>query len=466
MSAKEELFITKMRKAGMAQSVIDLFCQYYDHLAQGNYGKILEEGLEPVSYGSLPKLQDIVEYRETGEKVLSKCAIIKLNGGLGTSMGLSGPKSFLPVKDDNRFIDIATEQVRYLHKESGCKIPFILMNSSVTRTESDRFMENEEDILRGDIPFSFIHNSHPKVVAETLEPATQNSNPAMEWNPAGHGDIYTALHSTTILDKLLEAGIEYCFISNIDNLGATFDLSLLGYFAEKKFPFMMEVCHRREMDKKGGHLAKAKGAGFVLRERAQALDSEIDQFEDITKYSYFNSNSIWVNITFLKKLLDEKGAIELPLIANKKYLNPQDNNSPEVYQIETAMGSAISLFEGATAIEIPQERFRPVKKSNDLHLLWSDRFALSEEGYIEERNGVTKSINLELDNNYFAMYHDLKERVKATPPSLKKCTSLTIIGDFAFGEQITFIGSVTLKNESSKQILLENRTFENETILF
>lgn len=446
MSTNRKSINDKMNKAGIDQRVTDLFLTYYDKLCSGDYGLIYEKDLDPVPYGSLPKLSDLPQSKVSSE-LLKKTVAIKLNGGLGTSMGLTGPKSFLPVKGEKRFIDIVIDQIAHLQSETKEDIPLILMNSAVTDEQTTALMNEKGDISVEGVPFSFVHNSHPKVLVDDLSPAVNEANSSSEWNPAGHGDIYTALFTSGILDTLLDKGYEYAFISNIDNLGATLNTTLLSYFAEHKFPFLMEVVRRREMDKKGGHIAKDKNGNLILRERAQAAHDEIEAFESTENYSYFNSNTIWVNLVQLKKIIDDQGQIELPLIANKKNLIPTDKKSPEVYQIETAMGSAIALFEGAAAIEIDQNRFRPVKKNDDLLLLWSDRFELNEKGELQEVEGATSSINVELDSNFFATFPDLKKRIPGKIPSLKKCSSLSVKGDVYFGDNVKIIGDVSIINE-------------------
>lgn len=454
----------KMQAFHMEEREVDLFLQQYDSLVQGERGFIYEKDLEGVPYGSIPTLESLDQYTENGDSLLNKCAIIKLNGGLGTSMGLNGPKSFLPVKGDKRFIDIVIDQVLSLRERTKSEIPLVLMNSAVTIKQTEEFIDSIPEIKNQKTPYSFVHNSHPKILVDTLEPAKYPEEPTKEWNPAGHGDIYTSLVTSGILDTLIEQGIEYAFISNIDNLGATMNSALLGYMAETKAPFIMEVCHRREMDKKGGHLAKSAN-GFILRERAQAAEEEISTFEDIHKYSYFNSNSIWINLKIFKEYINKKGLLKLPLIANKKSLNPSKPNSAKVYQLETAMGSAISLFDGALAVEIPQSRFRPVKKNNDLLLLWSDRFSLNDKGELIEVKGVTPSINVELDPKSFTFYTDLKERVVNTSiPSLKKCSNLSISGDVSIGANCVFIGDVSIVNNSNTQQVISNQTVTNQTI--
>lgn len=266
MSDNREKFIDKMKKEDFNPLVINTFMQYYDDLVAGKSAYIHEKDLDPVEHGAIKSYNELKQYSEKGKEVLKNSVMIKLNGGLGTSMGLEGPKCMLPVKKDLDFFDITAKQIKVMNEDFGIRVPLLLMNSF--RTESDTLvLLNKYPELATDIKPTFIQNKYPKVMQESLSPVEWPSEPVHEWNPPGHGDIYTALYTTGRLDSLLEKGIKYAFVSNIDNLGASMDLSLLGYFAEKDLPFMMEVVERTEMDKKGGHLARLKENGrLVLRE--------------------------------------------------------------------------------------------------------------------------------------------------------------------------------------------------------
>ena len=139
---------------------------------------------------------------------------------------------------------------------------------------------------------------------------------------------------------------------------------------------MMEVTDRTEADRKGGHIAR-KGGGYVLRETAQTPDEDLDALQDIGRHRYVNTNNLWVDLQALKAVLDERdGVLGLPLIVNKKTVDPGDKSSPEVYQLETAMGAAVGVFEGARPLRVPRTRFSPVKTTEDLLALRSDAYVL------------------------------------------------------------------------------------------
>src|SRR5690606_26731533 len=146
---------------------------------------------------------------------------------------------------------------------------------------------------------------------------------------------------------------------------------------EKQLPFLMEVADRTRADSKGGHLARRPDGQLILREIAQCPPDELEKFQDIDRYGYFNTNNLWLHLPTLRKILDErKGVLGLPLIRNEKPVDPTNLKSYRVYQLETAMGSAIAVFPGAQAVCVPRTRFLPIKKNNDLLVLWSDAYCL------------------------------------------------------------------------------------------
>jgi UTP--glucose-1-phosphate uridylyltransferase len=277
-----------------------------------------------------------------------------------------------------------------------------------------------------------------------MSPVSWPGDPDLEWAPPGHGDLYTSLVTSGMLDALLQHGYEYAFVSNADNLGATLDESILGWFAREELPFAMEVADRTEADKKGGHIARRRGDGLVLREVAQTPDEDLDAFQDVRRHRYFNTNSLWLDLRTLADLMRERGGVlGLPLIANRKTLDPADPESPAVIQIETAMGAAIAVFEGAAALRVERSRFTPVKTTNDLLVLRSDAYRLTPDVHVElvpERAPL-----VDLDSSYYKLLRDFEARFPGGPPSLVACERLEVRGDVSFGRGVVVRGSVRIE---------------------
>jgi UTP--glucose-1-phosphate uridylyltransferase len=451
--AAARLFVNKMEREGQPQAAIGIFLRYYDALRHGRTGYIAEEDIDPVAPGGIAEFADIADLHITGEEALAYTVVIKLNGGLGTSMGLYTAKSLIPVKNELSFLDITALQVRSLNKRFGLSIPLIMMNSFNTERDTLAALDGYPDI-RTCIPPSFIQHKFPKILADGLSPADAPYDRRLEWNPPGHGDLYAAIQSSGVLGTLLKRGYRYAFISNIDNLGAVLDTRILGYFADSGIPFLMEVTDRTYMDRKGGHIARLKNGQLALREAAQCPPESIDRFMDTDLHRYFNTNNLWIRLDALMEIWN-RGAPELPMIRNMKKLDARDAASPDVIQLESAMGSALSVFENAGALRVPRSRFAPVKNCEDLLLLWSDYYDLTED-YRVVMNARHKSIqmNVRLDPRFYGTLDKLKERFPAGAPSLAGCESLRVSGDVKFGGGITVTGEASVINKGGTQVFI------------
>jgi len=444
-----DLFRTKMAHAGLSEAFANAFIAVYNDLVEGRTGMIPESSIEPVA--TLPSLADLHE--EADKALLGQTVVLKLNGGLGTSMGLEKAKSLLPVKGDDTFLDFIAKQVLYLRKQNpGLNLRFTLMNSFSTSDDTKAFFQAKYPDLASDPTLELMQNKAPKVCAKTLEPITWEANPELEWCPPGHGDLYAALSGTGMLDKLLAEGVKYMFVSNSDNLGATLDLRILGYFAKSDAPMLMEVCQRTESDKKGGHLAKDKTTGtLVLRESAQCPKEDEPQFQNIAVHQFFNTNNLWLNLHHLKATMAASGGvIPLPLIRNSKTVDPRDSASPAVYQLETAMGAAIASLPGSAALLVDRTRFAPVKTCNDLFSLKSDAYAVTEDYRLELAPGVSAPPLVDLDGKLYKLVDKLEPLIKNGVPSLKKCTKVTVKGPVEFAAGCVLEGAVEIVNPGSE----------------
>lgn len=442
-------FREKMEAASVSEAAIRAFERNYAALLRDESGLIGEDAISPCD--SLPSLEEVaVDGEAFDSELLQRTVVIKLNGGLGTSMGLQKAKSLLPVKKDATFLDIIAGQILHLREMTGAKVRFLLMNSFSTSEDTLEHMEvYEEQGLAGADKVEMMQNQIPKIDAETMAPAGYEANPSLEWCPPGHGDLYAALAGSGWLDALLAGGIKYAFVSNSDNLGAILDPSLLRYFAESGKPFLMEATRRTEADKKGGHLAvRCEDGQLLLREVAQCPEEDLDQFQDVDRHQYFNTNSLWIRLDVLKELLEqENGVLPLPMIKNRKTIDPRDKESTPVYQLETAMGAAIESFPGSGAICVPRSRFAPVKTTSDLFALRSDAYERTEDGRIAlvaERDGVPPVIDL---SDEYKMVDSLEG---LGMPSLIKAKKLKVQGPVRFPDGVSIAGEVSFINESSE----------------
>ena len=452
-------FEEMMRTAGSHPLVISMFKRNFLQLRSGATGNITRAQIDPVD--AVPDAEELTGYADQGRDALGRTVVIKLNGGLGTSMGLERTKSLIPVRDKLRFIDIIVRQIEHLRAYSGHPVSLLLMNSEHTRAETLAALAAYPAIA-GDFPLDFLQHRVPRILAEGFVPVHAAVPPDAAWSPAGHGDIYTALATSGLLARFLDKGMEYAFISNADNLGAVLDPEILGFFAAQRLPFLMEGADRTPADRKGGHLARLKDGRLTLRESAQCPDDEAEEFQDITRYRYFNTNSLWVNLGALHALLTRyDNILPLPLIRNQKTLDVRDPDSPTVFQLETAMGAAISLFDRAAAVRVPRSRFAPVKTTDDLLAIRSDAYILTDDHRLVPNPARTlPHLDVTLDRRYYKIISDLDLRFPHGAPSLLECASLRIDGDVRFGAGVVCRGDVWLRADDGAV-----RTVADHTIL-
>lgn len=429
-----------MRGAGVSDQAMAVFAMYHAQLQAGSTGTIPEDSILP-----LTEVQDLSQMRAPEEQrraALSRTAILKLNGGLGTSMGMTGPKSLVEVRDGLTFLDIVVRQVRGLRQRYDVDLPLLFMNSFSTQAPTLEALRAYPDVQVGGLPLEIVQNREPKLRVGDLAPVSRPENPELEWCPPGHGDVYVSLLTSGVLDRLRERGYEYLFLSNVDNLGATADPDLAAWLHEEQAPYVAEVAERTHNDRKGGHLAVRRSDGrLVLRDNGAVVPGEMDHFQDIELHPTFHTNSLWVRLDRLhERLTATGGVLGLPMIANHKTVDPADRTSEPVIQIESAMGSAIEIFEGARAILTPRDRFRPVKTTNELLLMRSDVYELTDTFELACQIDREDPF-VDLGPCYTVLDH-FAERFPKGAPSLRDCTTLRVRGDLTFGAGVRCVDDV------------------------
>ncbi|GAA1548186.1 UTP--glucose-1-phosphate uridylyltransferase [Nocardioides humi] len=438
-----------MLEAGVDPVAIETFAHYYRLLEHGETGMVPEATIEPVDIESLA---DVEVPDDVAADAIGRTVAIKLNGGLGTSMGMDRAKSLLCVRRGLSFLDIIARQALHLRQRYDARLPLLLMNSFRTSADTLHALARYEDLAVEGLPLEFLQNKEPKLLTADLTPASWPKDPDLEWCPPGHGDLYTALRGSGLLDRLIEQGYRYVFVSNSDNLGAVPDPRVAGWFAASGAPFAIEAVRRTASDRKGGHFARRRADGrIVLRETAQTLPEDREALADLDRHRFTSTNNLWFDLHAMKAVLDERdGILGLPLIRNVKHLDPADPDSPEVVQIETAMGAAIEVFDGARLIEVGRDRFIPVKTTNDLLVLRSDVYEIGDDFALTQvASGVPY---VDLDPGFYRTINEFDKRFPDGEPLLSRSTSLRIRGDWTFGRGVQVVGAVELDGRGAQRV--------------
>ncbi|EYU38931.1 hypothetical protein ABFS82_11G114100 [Erythranthe guttata] len=385
-----------------------------------------------VPYDTLaPVPEDAAETK----KLLDKLVVLKLNGGLGTTMGCTGPKSVIEVRNGLTFLDLIVIQIETLNAKYGCNVPLLLMNSFNTHDDTLKIVEKYAN-SKIDI-HTFNQSQYPRLVVEDFKPLSSKGNTTKEaWYPPGHGDVFPAFKNSGKLDALLSQGKEYVFVANSDNLGAVVDLKILSHLITNKNEYCMEVTPKTLADVKGGTLISYEGKVQLL-EIAQVADEHVNEFKSIEKFKIFNTNNLWVNLQAINRLV-EGDALKMEIIPN-----PKEVDGIKVLQLETAAGAAIRFFDHAIGINVPRSRFLPVKASSDLLLVQSDLYTLSD-GFVTRNPARANPANPSIElGPEFKKVASFLSRFKSIP-SIIDLDSLKVTGDVWFGASITLKGKVTI----------------------
>ncbi|KAJ3097234.1 UTP-glucose-1-phosphate uridylyltransferase [Phlyctochytrium planicorne] len=412
-----------------------LFTRYLSEKAKGE--KINWEKIKS------PKPEQIIPYKSLGTvepsqsiDALRKLAVLKLNGGLGTTMGCVGPKSVIEVRDGMTFLDLTVRQIEYLNKENNVSVPLILMNSFNTDQDTSRVIQKYSS---HNVPIvTFNQSRFPRIAKESLLPLPKSHDADISnWYPPGHGDLFESLANSGLLDKLISEGKEYLFISNVDNLGATVDTTILDHFAKSGAEFLMEVTDKTKADVKGGTLIDYDGQVRLL-EIAQVPGEYVEEFKSIKKFKIFNTNNLWVNIKAIKRCVED-AALNMEIIVNLK----STEGGEKVIQLETAVGAAIKHFKGAHGINVPRSRFLPVKSTSDLFLVTSDLYSLHHGQLLLNPKRQFGGIPVVKLGDHFKKVGHFLSRFKS-PPHILELDHLTVTGDVTFGSDVVLRGTVII----------------------
>ena len=406
-----------------------------------------------VPYDSLaPAPEDAVETK----KLLDKLVVLKLNGGLGTTMGCTGPKSVIEVRNGLTFLDLIVIQIESLNAKYGCNVPLLLMNSFNTHDDTQKIVEK---YANSNIEIhTFNQSQYPRLVVDDFIPLPCKGNTGKDgWNPPGHGDVFPSLKNSGKLDALLSKGKEYVFIANSDNLGAVVDLKILNHLVRNKNEYCMEVTPKTLADVKGGTLISYEGKVQLL-EIAQVPDENVNEFKSIEKFKIFNTNNLWVNLGAIKRVV-EADALKMEIIPN-----PKEVDGVKVLQLETAAGAAIRFFDNAIGINVPRSRFLPVKATSDLLLVQSDLYTLNDGFVIRNparANPANPSIELGPE---FKKVANFLSRFK-TIPSIIELDHLKVTGDVWFGAGVTLKGKVVIAAKPGVKLEIpDGAVIENKEI--
>jgi len=287
-----------------------------------------------------------------------KFARLILNGGMATRFG-GKVKGICEVYEGKTFLDLKVDHMKHLEDQWGIpEIPIALMCSSATYDLSMKYLEEKNFLGRKELK-CFLQEDFPRL---TVEGEEFESTTARTRSPRGHGDFIWALDKN-IFDIWEEKNISHFDFSNIDNLGATIEPSLIGAFAESQKNMGIELVKKNPGDV-GGAACLRQGVAGVLE--GIYFPEDFDQ----DRLIFFSPNNLMFRCQELRALLKSPG-FTLPWNVVTK--NVDDG---QVIQFEKIAIDTVFAFnqkpedDNVFFIEVPREgkqgRFYPIKSPQDL----------------------------------------------------------------------------------------------------
>lgn len=396
------------------------------------------------------------------KEMLDKLVVVKLNGGFRTTeaLGCTGTTSLITVRDEFTFLDMHVKQLESLNNKHDCKIPLVLMNSFNTHDETSKVLRK---YIHVNVPIhSFQQSKYPRIYKESLRtiPKSVLDENWESWYAPGHGDFYQSFYNSGLLQKFIDEGKEYLFVSNIDNLGATVDLAILNDLLskpkEERCEFLMEVTDKTRADIKGGTLIMYEEK-LRLLEYIQVPKDHIEDFKAVSNFKIFNTNNIWIQLSAIKRIV-ESNKLNMDVVEE----HPQSNAGEKIIQLETLIGSAIKYFDNSIGVNVPRSRFLPVKTCSDLFLVLSNLYNIKEGTLSMNPRRQFKSTPLVQLGYSFRKVKEFHNRLDGIPDILE-LDHLTVAGDVTFGRGVVLKGTVIIIANHGERIdippgsILENK---------
>jgi UTP--glucose-1-phosphate uridylyltransferase len=450
----EDRIAAKMRRQGIEKGVIEGFIQKVRKAKTQEAFVSMSEVVSPGPTMLLNGRKYLNSQKEPfNDELLKKLVVIKLNGGLSTTMGGRIPKCVLTAKNGLSYLEIVLAQIEALSRKIEIDIPLVLMNSFFTHASTMEIVNRRKAKA-----LTLLQSQTPRLLRNDFSPL--NTGTDDDWSPPGHGDLFDSLKRSKMLEDLLDKGYKWAFVSNLDNLAAYPESWVLDLMDESDVDFILEVTDRTNEDKKGGAPVVRNGL-LELLEIAQVSPSDRMIFQDIYRFPYFNTNNLWVNLEALSHLLSA-GPMDLPIIQNYKNVQSQD-----IVQLETAMGAALGCFKKSKVLKVSRDRFFPTKKISDLFVLQSDACALDSMARLR-RNGSRPNYLPSLPRVFFSEDFlnsplDLENRFQnSTTVSLVRTDTLDIYGAVFFESDVTVVGRVEIRGGSEESYRIPSGTVLKE----
>lgn len=348
----------------------------YNELKNGYVEKITT--IEPVKYIEKFKIneEEKSEYEKLGTKVIkeNKLAVISLAGGQGTRLGHSGPKGTYELELEKIFgkkvsiFEVLAQNFIKAKSAYNVDIDWYIMTSNENNKATIDFFEKNDyfNLNKNSVKF-FIQNDTP--VIDENGKLLIGANYLIKTASNGNGGIYEVLKNQNILTDMKSKGIEWIFISGVDNILVNpIDPLFVGLTIKDNNMIAAKTVKKLNANEKTGVYCKKNGKIGVIEynEITDELRNAKDKAGELL-YGQSNIVSHLYNIKALEILKD----VDLPYHrAYKKgsYINKNLEevfpNEPNIFKFEKFIFDAFEKFDNITILSVDKsQEFAPIKNA-------------------------------------------------------------------------------------------------------
>ena len=314
--------------------------------------------------------------RHAGEEMLAhgQVAVLLVAGGQGTRLGFDKPKGMFPIGpvSNKSLFQIHAEKILALSRRYGKPVPFLIMTSPATHSDTLAFFEQHRYFgLPKTEVFFFQQGTMPAV--DLLAGKLLMEKPGVLFTgPNGHGGTLTALADSGLLDTMKQRGIRSVFYFQVDNpLVKIADPAFLGRHVLTNSEASSKAIEKAYPKEKMGVLALVDGKCGII-EYIDMPDELLNATGSDGKLLHrAGSPAIHIfDINFLARIT--QGSTRLPYhIARKKVPCIDEEGNPVVPTKENALKFELFVFDALPLAErwlvieaLRAEEFSPVKNAD------------------------------------------------------------------------------------------------------
>ena len=348
------------------EEILHLYEQTKKEIEFGN------DKIEPISYVDKAKLNESEKehYTQIGEKIIKegKLGFITMAGGQGTRLGHKGPKGTFPLIGEKTLFELICETLKEGSNKYKVIIPWYIMTSRENHQETiDFFKKNNYFSYPSEAIFFFKQGELPMINSNGK--ILLDKNGFIKEAADGHGGIFEAVFKSHLLDDMKNRGIEWLFISGVDNpLVKMVDPIFIGLTIDKNGLVAGKSLVKSSPTEKVGVFCKRNGRPSVIeyteisKEMAEMVDEKgellygeahvIMNMFNIKALEMLSKNKLPYHSAFKKaEYLDENGKLIIP-------------DTPNAYKFESFIFDAFSNLEDMIIMRVKrEEEFAPVKNS-------------------------------------------------------------------------------------------------------